>query len=152
MSDLQGGAVKVRVDVIGDGALRAQLQALGRAGVPIVVEAFDAATARMVAKGKARAPVDEEHDPGALRDSIRRTSARGTSAGRVSAGFVAGGTPLQSVTIGEGHALNIYAAIQEEDTSLRHNNGQSHYMLTSFYEEVGKVQEDIQRGIDRVTG
>lgn len=138
--------MKVRVEVIGADALRAELRALGPLGKEAARAVFADELPRWLPEMRANTPVEPE-DGGQLRDSIRTSRPTVTKAGRVSAGIVAGGSPLRRV-LGNRKA-NVYAVIQHEDGSLKHSVGGPKFVEKTFFRRAPGIPEKLMAALDR---
>jgi hypothetical protein len=92
--------------------------------------------------------VPTEPDGGFLKASVRAGRAVELPNGVVSSSVIAGGDVLRGSPALEGHKFNVYAVVQNEDTSLRHDDGQSQFMQAGATEAAGTLLEDLEGDID----
>ncbi len=138
--------MKVRVEASGIEQVKASIRALGPIGQQIAKRVIEEETLAMLVPIKADTPVEPE-DGGQLRASVRISRPTVTKAGRVSGGVVAGGSPLNKV-LGKRKA-NVYAVVQHEDTTLKHNVGGSHFVAKTFLKRAMQFPQKLLAALDR---
>lgn len=139
-------AAKVRLTVEGDKALIADLRAMGKVGDRAARFTLRWLLFRVAIRAQGLTPVDDE-DGGQLRDSIRVTNAGRNRRGVISAAVVAGGKPLEA-HLGKRRS-NLYAIVQHDDTTLKHDDGQAKFVEVPFMQEAPKFPEELRKEIDK---
>ncbi len=129
------------------------LRQLGAVGELAARARFAAAAPQITARQRALAPVDAV-DGGQMRDSIRHGGPRTRGKEFVAVEFVVGGDVLLPF-LGR-RAANVYALLQETDTSLRHRRGQAGFMTQPVAQMSPGVFERVAADVDalvaRVSG
>jgi len=122
--------VRVRIQIDVDG-ITDELRKLPDRGKKVGKEVLGIVTQEIASVARATAP----EKTGALRGSVRATRPVMTARGVISAGVMAGGR----ATAPEGHATNVYVAVQEvghehtrsgAEVTLHSETGQAHFIET----------------------
>lgn len=138
----------VRLEAEGLDDLRASMARMDAPAKQRVRAALEAWAEAVLAQARPNVPVDDV-DGGQLRDSGRVIRAT-VSHTRVSVGVAFGGAALEPY-LGRRKA-NVYAVIQHEDLTLRHNDGMAKYLERPFMAALPRVPDVIIAAIDGATG
>jgi len=151
--------MRTRIEVSGSDGVAAALRRAGPAARQVALDVLGAACKQIVPIAQVLAPVEPGGRGGELRASIRAAKPTATRAGRVSAAVVAGGAPLKGSLSSEGHAYNVYAAIQEKGEQrergggamrqLRHTSGESHFLEKAATRVAPTVPGRLLQELDR---
>lgn len=134
---IRRGNATIRLTGLGD--LFKKLQKVSPSAQEAGKRVLTAAAKRVYAKSQALVPVDRE-DGGQLKASGKVNQARAAKrTGRVTASVIYGGARLALLT-GDNP---IYAIVQHEDLTLKHDQGQAKFLEKPFVSEQANVMADL---------
>lgn len=99
----------------------------------------------------ARPLTPTEPDGGFLRDSLRAGRTIEQRDGSISSSLIAGGDVLKGSPALEGRRVNVYALVQHEDTTLRHDDGGAKFAEKGALQAATGLEEAVAGDFDDAT-
>lgn len=146
---VNAGGGGFRIEVTGQDDLAKMLGDLGREGGEAAKRVLIRKADKILAAARPLVPDDPLTSGNDLKSSLRRTRGSIMKNGDVIITVIAGGAPLEAALAAKGHkGANVYAIVQHEDLTLKHQHGGPKYLERPVYQIAPEIPTDLQAEID----